>query len=118
MDDIILAVIAPSYCDCYQYFQEKIDNWINTNGKPDQIISGELHVVERYAYENQIPITFMYPNHDSYGKSAEIVRNRKMLKEATHLVAFIDKSMNDQRALNHFSKELNVSCTYYYTPFQ
>ncbi len=113
MDDVILAIIGT--CSNYQYLQDKLDDWINTNGRPDQILSGESHLVERYAYEHKIPIICTCPDQASYGKSAEIVRYRKMLREATHLIAFIDKSMNEQRALDHLTKELNVLCTRYYS---
>lgn len=43
-----------------------------------------------YAREQNIPITEYFPDYARYGRSAPIVRNRRILEEADAVVAFWD----------------------------
>jgi len=76
----------------YTKFCEVINKWIEANGPINKIISGGCRgadkLAERYAKDKNIPITIFPAKWEKYGKSAGFVRNKKIVNNSTHIIAF------------------------------
>lgn len=83
------AIIGSRSFDNYQLMKDSLSKF-----KITEIISGGASgadsLAEKYASENNIPLTVFLPNWKSFGKSAGIVRNFKIITEADFVIAFWD----------------------------
>jgi hypothetical protein len=84
-----LAVIGSRNFSSYNILKEKLDNL-----DFDMLISGGANgadkLTEKYAKENGLPILIFYPDWKNLGKSAGFIRNEKIIKNSTQVVAFWD----------------------------
>lgn len=94
MDNHVGIVGSRNFTD-YKLFCKIISVWIKDNGSIKKIISGGCRgadtLAERYAKENKIPLIVFKPNRKKYGNSANLMRNKKIVKNSTHLIAFPSK---------------------------
>ena len=85
------AVIGTRTFENYQQLCETLGNLANT---PTEIISGGATgadaLAERYAKENNLPLTIHLANWKEYGKAAGPIRNKTIIEECEQLVAFWD----------------------------
>jgi hypothetical protein len=89
----ILAIIGARTMDNQDLFDEKMAEWVDIYGQPDEIVSGGAvgadTMAEAYAQKNCIPITVYKPDYERYsGKYAPIVRNTQIIEHSTHILAF------------------------------
>ena len=87
------------------------------NLKIEWIISGGARgadsLAERYAKENNINITIVYPKWDLYGKSAGIIRNHNIIKSCDVCIAFWDgESMGTKNDID-LCEKFNTPCFVY-----
>jgi hypothetical protein len=104
-DDIRLAVVGSRHYGnpqtyghesaeaMYQTFAQKLDEWSDENGTPNQIISGGAPgadtMSERWAEERDIPHKVHPAEWHKYGRRAGPLRNQFIHDDATHGVAFM-----------------------------
>lgn len=73
---------------------EGIDAFITEYGMPHCIIEGGATGVDQiageYAREHNIPLQIFKADWNKYGRAAGPIRNEKMAKHGTHLLAFWD----------------------------
>ena len=66
----------------------------NLENKPTEIISGGATgadaLAERYATDNNLPLTIHLANWKEYGKAAGPIRNKSIIEECEQLIAFWD----------------------------
>jgi len=82
----------------------------------DLIISGGARgadkLAERYALEKKIETKIFYPEWDKFGKAAGFIRNRDIVQEADHVIAFWDgESKGTLSSINlakEFGKKLSI----------
>ena len=90
---MFVAIIGSRDFTNYEYLKYKCDQILNQS-KGITIISGGARgtdrMAERYATEKNLPIVIMKADWIQNGKSAGMIRNRLMLKVATHVIAFWD----------------------------
>lgn len=59
-----------------------------------EIISGGAEGIDalagRYACERDIRLTVLFPDYETYGKSAPLVRNREIVRKADYVLVFWD----------------------------
>ena len=96
------AVIGTRTFENYQQLCETLGNLANT---PTEIISGGATgadaLAERYATENNLPLTIHLANWKEYGKAAGPIRNKTIIEECEQLVAFWD---GQSKGTNHTIK--------------
>ena len=96
------AVIGTRTFENYQQLCETLGNLANT---PTEIISGGATgadaLAERYAKENNLPLTIHLANWKEYGKAAGPIRNKTIIEECEQLVAFWD---GQSKGTNHTIK--------------
>ena len=77
----------------------------NLENKPTEIISGGASgadgLAERYAKENDLPLTIHLPNWKDHGKAAGPIRNQVIVEKCEQLVAFWD---GQSKGTNHTIK--------------
>ena len=98
-----VAIVGCRSYNNYPYFKEKIEEWIQKNGKIDVIVSGGAtgidSLAEKYADDNHIPkIIYSVPKEDWHkiGDIAGPLRNTKIINELSevstcHVIAFPSK---------------------------
>src|SRR5665648_1273009 len=75
-------------------FCQTVDQWIQTNGVPGEIISGGCRgadtLAEQYAPKHKIDFHKYPPDWKRYpsGNTAYTMRDREMAKACTHMIAF------------------------------
>jgi hypothetical protein len=88
-----LAIVGSRYYKNYKSFIIEVEKWIQENHKPDKIISGGATGVDsmakKYAHDNNITLIEYLPNWQKFGKSAGPKRNKLIIDDATHLLAFV-----------------------------
>ena len=76
------------------------------------ILSGHAQgadlLAERWAFEQGITYRVFKPDYDTHGKSAPLVRNIEMLKEADYLVAFWNKVSSGTKHIINEATKYNV----------
>jgi len=64
------------------------------NNRPDIIVSGGASgtdsMARRYAQENSIKLVEHLPDYDKFGKGAPLLRNKSIVKDSDHVIAFWD----------------------------
>ena len=62
------------------------------NNRPDIIVSGGASgtdsMARRYAQENSIKLVEHLPDYDKFGKGAPLLRNKSIVKDSDHVIAF------------------------------
>lgn len=86
----IAAIGSRSFND-YNKLKEVLDTYL---GQATRIVSGGAKgadtLAERWAKENNIPTQIFYPDWNKHGKSAGIIRNKEIIKNADIVIAFWD----------------------------
>lgn len=90
---MFLAIVGSRDFTDYRVFcrfvQQALEKWQSV---PQKIISGGARgadtLAKKWATERGIPIVEHFPEWDNLGLSAGPVRNRKIVEEATHMIAF------------------------------
>ena len=85
------AIIGTRTYDNYTQLCEIISN---LEHKPSEIISGGATgadaLAERYAKDNDLPLTIHLPNWKEYGKAAGPIRNKTIIEDCEQIVAMWD----------------------------
>lgn len=85
------AVIGTRTFENYSQLCETLDN---LGHKPTEIISGGAKgadaLAERYAHDNNIPLTIHLANWKAYGKAAGPIRNQQLIEACDQVIAFWD----------------------------
>jgi recombinational DNA repair protein (RecF pathway) len=94
----------------YDVIKKYIKVFEETHGKISLVISGTAKGVdelgERYANENNIPLSRFPADWDKHGKKAGILRNIEMANNANALIAFWDgKSKGTKHMIDTASKK-------------
>ncbi|QKF94542.1 DUF2493 protein [Fadolivirus algeromassiliense] len=116
---IKLGIVGGRDYNDYNNFKKIVDNYIEEIGQPSEIISGGASGVdtmaEKYAIENNIPMTIFKPEWERHGKAAGIIRNTDIVNASTHILALPSKksigtydSINKAKKLNKILKVTNV----------
>ena len=91
-----LAIVGSRTFTDKNLFNDGLNKFIEKHGKPDLIVSGGAKgadtLGENYAKENNIPTQIFYPNWKKYGKKAGILRNKDIVDNCTHILAFPSKN--------------------------
>ncbi len=78
----------------YEFVEKHVNEILKTLSESRVILSGGTNGVdalgEEYAEEYKIPLERYEDNLNIYGKSAELIRNNKMVQNADTLIAFWD----------------------------
>ena len=90
---MILAIVGSRDFNDWKTFckfvQQALEKWGET---PQKIVSGGARgadtLAKKWAGERGIPIEEHFPEWDNLGKAAGPIRNRKIVADATHLIAF------------------------------
>jgi hypothetical protein len=94
MENIVGIVGSRNFND-YKLLCTVITNWIKENGSIKKIVSGGCKgadtLAEKYADENKIEFVVHNAEWDKYGKAAGPIRNKKIVDDVTHLIAFPEK---------------------------
>jgi len=76
----------------WELFDDKIAEWIAQHGMPDCIISGGAEGADQmasaWAKDNKIPLIEHKPDYKTHKYDAPSVRNKQMVDDATHILAF------------------------------
>ncbi len=92
--DISLGISGSRNLKDYNAFKSKVDDWVEANGLPSQMVSGGQRGADsfarKYAADNDIP--FVEHSHTDPRYSKEVnpyyARNRALVHDSTHLLAF------------------------------
>lgn len=91
-----LAIVGSRNYEDYTEFKNVIaktlKKWNVTIADIEKIISGGAKgadsLADKFAKENDIPITNFYPDWKAFGKAAGVMRNTDIVNECTHIIAF------------------------------
>lgn len=92
--NVVLAVSGSRYCTDEQFVHTGIDKWATKHGGlPQKILHGgcrgvDTHVASYVAAHPDIATEVYLPDWKEYGRAAGPIRNARMLKDSTHLLAF------------------------------
>lgn len=96
---IKLAIVGYRDFHDYETLCNHVNEWrkeIEMDKKITHIISGGASGVdklaEKYAKDNNINIIIHYPDWKKYGKNAGPLRNKLIVNDATHLIAFVHEN--------------------------
>jgi len=90
-----IAVVGSRGFDSYSFFAEKLEQIIsNLDGEIEYISggckSGADALISRYCKEHNYKLTEYLPDWEQYKKSAGMIRNKLIINDATHIIAFWD----------------------------
>lgn len=110
-----LAIVGCRTFNDYKFVKDNIINFYNINDIT-QIISGGAtgvgSLAKQFAEEYQIDFKEFQADWNTYGKAAGPIRNRKIIENATHIIAFWDyKSRGTKSSINiaiRMKKILNI----------
>jgi len=90
----IAVVGSRNFCD-YSFFAEKLEQIISNLEGEIEFISGGCHnsadeLIKRYCKEHNYNLTEYLPDWDLHKKAAGIIRNKLIVNECTHLIAYYD----------------------------
>lgn len=114
-----LAIVGSRHFRNSQFFHQAILDWIDRfKTTPDQIISGGAKGADQlardYARKNHIPLKEFLPDWSRYGKAAGPIRNNQIVKEATHILAFLSRhGSGTQDTIRKGKKAGKIITTYY-----
>ena len=90
-----IAVIGSrNFCD-YSFFAEKLEQIISNLEGEIEFVSGGCKsggdaLISRWCKENNYKLTEFLPDWEAHKKAAGIIRNRLIVDECTHLIAYWD----------------------------
>jgi len=91
-------------------FLSNLNNGNNGNKVIKEIISGGARgadtLAEKYAISNNIPIRIFYPDWDTYGKKAGLIRNRQIVESSDYILAFWDGQSSGTKSSIDIANEL------------
>jgi len=104
-----IAIVGYRNFNDFDMFENYILDWELTNGKITNIISGGCvgtdKLAEKYAIKYNIPTTIHEAQWDKYGKSAGPIRDKKIVDDCSHLIAFLSsKSVGTKITINMAKK--------------
>ena len=109
MSDIKLAVVGSRYFKDYDLMCEVLERFIEQHGQPSFIISGGASgadsLAEQWADENDIQTVIFHADWERWGKSAGFKRNKLIVAEATHVVAFPLKNSKGTKSTIKLAQE-------------
>lgn len=80
----------------------------------DEVVSGGASGVdkcaEKFAEDNNIPITVFYPEYKIYGRAAPIIRNKKIVDYADKVVAVWDGRSKGTLSVIEYCKKTGKEC--------
>jgi hypothetical protein len=92
-------------------FTFNIRKWIKENGKPSIIVSGGETCVRDYvadfASKNKIPLDEICPDHFTYGKNTDYIRNEQITTLCSHLLVFSKSNSKNISNLMKKAKDKN-----------
>ena len=92
-----LGIVGSRNLRNYPAFEQKVNEWVDANGKPHSIISGGQRGADtfarKYAEENDIPFKEHHHNTYRHMGSPRMYhhRNQLVVDDSTHLLAFPSK---------------------------
>jgi hypothetical protein len=93
MTEMNLAVVGYRGFNDYEFLDGVILQVMDEWGAPDRIVSGGARgadtLAERWADDNGVEKMIYPADWDRYGKKAGMLRNRQIVDDATHMVAFL-----------------------------
>jgi predicted Rossmann fold nucleotide-binding protein DprA/Smf involved in DNA uptake len=94
MSAISLGIVGYRYYNDYETFVINVEDIINSEGIPHQIVSGGATgadtLAKKYADENDIQIIEYYPK--SYNAKELLARNTLIVNDSDIIIAFVSKS--------------------------
>jgi hypothetical protein len=86
------AGLRPTHPNEREKVERVIDAWVEKYGRPDRIVTGDAEgadaIAAAYARRNSIPCTVHVADWDAYGLSAGPKRNKLIVEDCTHMLAF------------------------------
>lgn len=115
---MILAIVGTRTYDDYEQMSDFLYSHISLD-IIDKIISGGASGADRladyYSQAYDIPFEEILPDWNAYGKSAGPIRNKLIVDECTHLIAFWDgKSKGTLNSINLAKEAGKLWGIYYY----
>ena len=105
-----LAVVGSRGFKDYECLKNTLDS-IHNKIPITEIISGGAKgadsLAEKWAIENEVPTTIIYPEWELYGKSAGFIRNREIISLCDRVVAFWDGESKGTQHSFKLAKEQN-----------
>lgn len=102
------AVIGSRTFDNYDQLKTILDN---LSDKPAEIISGGANgadsLAERYAQENNLPLTIHLANWKAYGRAAGPIRNKQLIEDCEQVVAIWDGQSKGTQHSIKIAQKLN-----------
>lgn len=91
--EVKLAIVGAREFQDYETLKRETDKLIETIGMPTVVVSGGAKgadtLGERYAREKGIKMLRLLPDWKTHGRAAGLIRNTDIVKECTHVIAFI-----------------------------
>jgi hypothetical protein len=110
-----LAIVGWRHYNDWTGFSQRVDSWIQANGRPSLIISGGAKgtdaMVEKYALIHKIPLKVYEANWKLHGKKAGPIRNALIVAEADHILAFLHVDSIGTRDCLAQADDACVPCT-------
>jgi len=82
---------------------------------PDEIVSGGAKGIDtlarEYAQRHGIPLTEYLPDYERYGRSAPIIRNKKIIEHADKVLAIWDGKSKGTLSSINFARKLGKEVT-------
>ena len=93
IETVKLAIVGSRNFTDYSVVEKAVDEYIQLIGQPSLIISGGAKGVdtlaEQYAEAHKISKLIFQANWAKYGKRAGPIRNKEIVNECTHVIAFV-----------------------------
>jgi len=91
-----------------------VENFDKYVSKDDEIVSGGAKGVDQcavqYANRNGIKLTEFLPEYELYGRSAPIVRNKKIVDYADKIIVFWDGSSKGSLSVIKYAEKVGKEC--------
>lgn len=106
-----IAVIGSRGFSDFDFFREKLELIVsNLKGNIEYVSggckSGGDVLIAHYCKENNFKLTEYFPDWESLGKKAGIIRNQLIINDCTHLIAFWDgKSKGTKSSIDMCKKQ-------------
>lgn len=88
----VYAVVGSRAFQNYSFLHKTLQGIVNEG---DALVSGGAlgvdSMAQRYAKENGLRITIIYPNFARFGPPATFIRNKEIVEESTHVLVFYAK---------------------------
>ena len=105
-----LAIVGSREFNNYELLCKTLEKYENIS----MIISGGAigadKLGEKFAQNNNIEIKIFYPNWNTHGKKAGILRNKIIVENADEVIAFWNGESKGTLSTINFAKQLNKKC--------